>query len=59
MNRKSELVVATTIDLLLGLDPLERRDAFDAILHNDIFCVECGQGSADRPNSNCQCWNDE
>ena len=49
----------TIIKLLLDLPPEERAAAMEVVRFNGLFCCACGTGSAEHPNPNCQCWNDE
>jgi len=58
-SRKDTLLIDTILDLLLQVPEQRRREVFEAVRHNDIFCVECGMGDDEHPNSRCQCWNDE
>jgi len=58
-DRKVSLVVDTVMDLLLQLSPSQRSEAFRDVRCNPIFCVECGIGSDEQPNRNCQCWNED
>lgn len=58
-SRKAQLVRDTILHLLLDLPWTERAEVWSGVKHNDIFCVECGMGDDEHPNSSCQCWNDE
>lgn len=58
-ERKRDLVLALVIDALLQLDPKDRAEVVHNVKRNGIFCVECGTGSDDKPNGNCQCWNED
>lgn len=44
---------------MLSLLPEERQEMWRKLKYNEYFCVECGYGSVEHPNKNCQCWNDE
>lgn len=45
--------------ILLPMLPEERVHLLGELICNGIFCEHCGIGTVDRPNTNCQCWNDE
>lgn len=47
------------VTLLLAIPESQRGEVIDAINHNEFFCAHCGFGSIEKPNRNCQCWNDE
>lgn len=56
---RAEDAYEAIMKILMPLDALDREEAFDMVRHNGIFCVECGCGSPEHPNGNCQCWNEE
>lgn len=47
------------IKALLDLPWDKRADVFWRVRFNGIFCTDCGEGSVESPNKNCQCQNDE
>ena len=59
MNERQQKTFDQCIDALLSLPWLEREDVCGALRFNHIFCWECGHGSRENPNKNCQCSNDE
>lgn len=59
LNDPQRVAWKTAMEALLALPWTERKDVITALRCNDIFCWSCGIGEPDRPNINCQCWNDE
>jgi hypothetical protein len=47
------------ISMLLAVPETQRAGIVSHIRHNGIFCADCGWGSRDHPNPDCQCMNDE
>jgi len=58
-DRIDKEALAKAIELFLSIPFEKRSETFSALKYNGIFCAECGYGSRERPNQNCQCWNDE
>jgi hypothetical protein len=58
---KAQITIITNkiIDHLLEFSPDERKEIFSSIQYNEFFCVYCGFGSKEEPNTYCQCTNDE
>lgn len=59
MTKEQEEAVETIMNILLSFPWNEREEVFFSVRFNDIFCHHCGIGERDKPNSNCQCWNDD
>lgn len=59
MTIAQEEAVAAIMKILLSFKWNEREEVFSSVRYNDIFCYHCGMGEPDRPNKNCQCWNDD
>jgi hypothetical protein len=56
---KNKVVIDAVIEALLTVPENERLDVIRDVVHNPYFCFQCGYGDRERPNVNCQCWNDE
>ena len=54
-----ELMANLIVHMLLQYSEDDRAEIVAAVCSNDIFCTACGGGSPERPNSGCQCWNDD
>lgn len=50
---------AAIMAMFLAVPEVGRSDVIDKIRYNNIFCMNCGTGSIERPNRHCQCDNDE
>jgi len=59
MNSRQRIIVEVTLQKLLELSWTERVEVLHAINNNKIFCPNCGYGSKENPNPDCQCNNDE
>jgi hypothetical protein len=59
MNERQEAASDRILKILLGLPEGERAEVIGDVKYNGIFCHHCGYGTKERPNVNCQCWNDE
>lgn len=56
MTPEQDYAVQLIMKTILALPSYEQRqEVFSAVRFNDIFCVECGYGSLENPNPNCQC----
>ena len=58
-HRTKEQFIEEILDLFLAVPQEQRNVVASEVRHNPYFCFECGYGTKEKPNTNCQCWNDD